>query len=115
MTYAALGWIEQYMLPRAKVDSQLNTNTPGTKGLPYPIFLEPAFIPSDLAERNTLQFTGISSCSLPPRLTVSSDNSHCPDHGRVPHKPCNDGMADRYMGFDVVLETHLQSSDLSLD
>ena len=107
MTYATLGRVEQYMLSRAKVDSQPDTNAPGKTGLPYPIFLGAAFVPSDLSDMHKLQFAGRASCSLPPRLAVSSDNSHCPDHGCVPHTPCNDGMTDRNMGFYVVLKTHL--------
>ncbi len=107
MSYATLGWVEQYVLSRAKVNSEPDTKTPGKTGMPYPILLGATFISSNLSEMHQLQFAGRATCSLPPRLAISSDNSHCPDHGCVPHKPCNDGMTDRNMGFDVVLKTHL--------
>ena len=45
-----LGGVEQYVLSRAKVNSEPDTDTPGKTGMPYPILLGATFISSNLSE-----------------------------------------------------------------
>ena len=106
-SYAVLSWIKQYMLPCARINSDPYADTPIESGLHYPILLGAAFISRDFPELYQLQFASGPSRALPPRLTVSSNDSLRSDHGCVPHKPCYDKMTSQNVGLDVVLKTNM--------